>query len=465
MSERVHFRCPGCGSGLETPEGTISNLCTYCGLVSLLGRPGRIVKRYYQPAFDVLEARVIAERQIKKEGWPLFCDSAAVTLHYVPFYRFRGLSLSCLSYRRMAPSPTGLETKEEMRSYELRARNLDLTVAGCSAVPFGLSNLGIRPQAVSTWAYRDSELPADATVWPADRQPSDTQKDAFRMNEANLSMVNAGKVQEFCEMVGEHQSIIYFPVYVVEGRIGSDGRECHVVLDGLAKRVISATPEKRVTPLTYDPDKQVRELVPEAHRCPHCGADLPASERSIVYACSNCHRLWLLDAAGFSPLEAACVGEGQGGLYPFWRIKIAFSRHPGFDTVGAFSRLLTADVPLLDKRKRHLPFFVFVPAFAGADAEWQVLTAVRMSRTQPLVEPVAKLPREAASVSLAAPEALEFARFAWNWLRMNYLNLRAEHFDFRAAATGGPQLAWLPLQDERLGRSVHRAHQGVATAS
>jgi DNA-directed RNA polymerase subunit RPC12/RpoP len=459
MSEQLRFRCPGCGSDLETPEGTVSNCCRYCGLVSLLGRPGRVVKSYYQPNCDPLEARVIAERQVKKEGWPLFCDTATVALHYVPFYRFRGLALSCLSFRRAGVATTALEPGPDTRSYELRARNLDLTLPGCSGHPFGLTSLGVRPQAVPAWAYRDAELPAPAVVWPVDRHPDEAEKAAFKMNESNLALAQMNKKQEFSEMVGEHQNLIYFPVYVISGKIGSPGVDVHVVLDGLSRRVLSASRGLWADPLAGDPVNTITELVPEPHHCPNCGADFLASERSIVYACTNCSRLWLLENTGYRALASPQVGEGLGDLYPFWRIQISFSRSPGFDTVGAFARLLTADIPLLDKRKRHLPFFAYVPAFAGADAEWQVLTAVRMIRTQPLVEPARQAPLAAVDACLPEPESREFARFAWNWLRMSYLNLRGDHFDWREAATGAAELAWLPISCERLARSVGRAHR------
>jgi hypothetical protein len=131
--------------------------------------------------------------------------------------------------------------------------------------------------------------------------------------------------------------------------------------------------------------------------------------------------------------------------------------------VGSFSRLLTADIPLLDKRKRHLPFFVYVPAFAGADAEWHVHNAVRMTRTQPLVEPSRNLPLEAVAVSLLEAEGREFARFAWDWLRMGYLNLRSDAFAWKSAVAGRTELAWLPVSCDRLSRSVRRAEQNVTT--
>jgi hypothetical protein len=238
-----------------------------------------------------------------------------------------------------------------------------------------------------------------------------------------------------------------------------------VVLDGLSKRIIKATLERWEPPLAGASSDSVSELVPEPHRCPHCGADLPPSERSIVYACANCQRIWQLEPAGYAPLATPLVGEGAGDLYPFWRIQISFARHPGFETVGAFSRLLTADIPLLDKRKRHLPFFVYVPAFAGADADWHVLTAVRMTRTQPLVDPARKTPLEAAPVSLLETEGREFARFTWDWLRMGYLNLRSDVFAWKAATSGRCELAWLPITCDRLSRSVRRAGQEVTATA
>ena len=464
MSERVRFRCPGCGSELETPEGTVSNLCTYCGLVSLLGRPGRVVRRFYPPACDAQEARVLAEREIKKEGLPLLANGASVELHFVPFYRFRGLSLTCMSCHRPT-EPAALESEPDVRAFELRARLVDVTTPGCSSHPFGLSGLGIRPQAVTAWAYRDDEIPGQARVWPVDLGPAEAEQAALRMNEANATLVQGGKAREFAEMVGEHQTVIFFPVFLIAGRLGSGAGDVTLVLDGLARRALSISRERSTLPEAGQPVDKTTPWTPEPHRCPNCGSGLPASERSLFYACSNCSRLWLLTAAGYEPLPAMQVGEGPGDLYPFWRIPITFARQPGFATVGAFSRLLTADLPLLDKRKAQLPFFVYVPAFAGADAEWQVHTAVRMTRTQPLVQPTASPVHEAAPASLPAAESCEFARFAWDWLRMGYLNLRSDVFAWKAATSGRCELAWLPVTCERLSRSVRRAGQEVTAST
>jgi predicted RNA-binding Zn-ribbon protein involved in translation (DUF1610 family) len=455
MSEVVHFRCPGCGSDLETPEGTVSNRCKFCGLTSLLGRPGRIVKRYYQPVCDGMEARFVADRHLKKTGVPLFSDVASVVLHYVPFYRFRGLSLSCLACVRPGVSVTGFRPGQDVKTYELRARNMDVTVSGSLDHPFGMASLGVRPQAIPTWAYRDDELPEEAFIWPVDRKSDETQAQAFKMNEAHVAMIHADKQPEFDEMVGERQALIYFPVYLIEGTSGVGQRQ--VVIDGLSKRVIQETTEPWQAPGSSTQVASVSELKPEPHKCPHCGADLPPSERSLVYGCENCDRTWLLDDAGFKQIDQPLIGEGAGELYPFWRVPLSFDLHPRCDTVGAFSRFLTADVPLLNKRKRHLPFYVYVPAFEGADAEWQVQSAVRMIRTQPMVEPERKKPREAASVSLPEVEAREFARFAWNWLRMSYLNMRNDQFHWSKAQTGVAELAWLPFTCDRLKRSVMRA--------
>jgi len=62
-------------------------------------------------------------------------------------------------------------------------------------------------------------------------------------------------------------------------------------------------------------------------------------------------------------------------------------------------------------------------------------------------------------------EGLEFARFAWDWLRMGYLNLRSDVFAWKAATSGRCELAWLPVTCERLSRSVRRAGQEVTAST
>lgn len=456
MSERVRFSCPGCGSELETPEGTVSNSCTFCGLVSLLGRPGRIVKRYYAASCDAQEARVIADRQVKKDGLPLLA-SATVELHYVPFYRFRGLALDCLSSKK--PSTSGWAPDADSKTYELRARHVDVTTPACSLNPFGLTSLGVRPQAVTAWAFRDEEMSRSACVWPVDRTPKEAEAAALRMNDAGLVLAHGNATREHSEMVGEHQALIYFPVILIWGRTGTPTTPVTIALDGLSKRVISTSRKAWSRP--WMPEAITLESLPkpEPHRCPNCGQDLPASERSLYYFCRNCSRPWFLSQDGYQPVAMAYVGEGVGELYPFWRVPLSFERPPGINTVGAFSKFLTADIPLLDKRKRHLPFYVYVPAFAGADADWHVQMAVRMTRMQPLVEPTGPGLRAETAVSLPSPEGRQFARFAWDWLRLSYMNMRGAHFAWECGSTGSPELAWLPAGSERLERSTSRAGQ------
>jgi DNA-directed RNA polymerase subunit RPC12/RpoP len=463
MTETLRFRCPGCGSELEAPEGAISNRCSFCGLVSLLGRPGRIVKRYYPPRIDTREARFIADRHLKQEGRRLFSRVDRRQLYYIPFYRFRGLSLSCLCSHRPAPLLPGWEVERDTRTYELRARNIDLTIVACSDNPFGLTGLGVRPQAVTAYAYRDDELPEEALVLPADLPPRESQERAIRMDTANLSIAHGAKQLEFSEMVGEHQALLYFPIYVCTGRAGE--AKFSLVIDGLSRRVIHEVAGDWHEPVPGPPALGITDLRPEPHRCPNCAADFEPSEQSLAYVCTNCDRNYLLEPGGFRLISQPLVGGGPGTLYPFWRIPMVFTGGQRFDTVGSFTRVLTADIPLLDKRKRDLPFFVYVPAFSGADAEWHVRTAVRLTRTQPWVVPGKPAGMDPPPVSLPESEGLEFAAFAWNWLRVGYLNLRSDHFAYAAAEKGRATLIWLPLVDLRLERSVTHARGHLRTAS
>jgi hypothetical protein len=121
---------------------------------------------------------------MKKEGWPQFPPATVASLHYLPFYRFRGLSLTCVSKRRvpseLLPEPTG-----EMKTFELRARLLDVTIPGCATHPFGMSSLGVRPQAIPTWV-RDQEVP-ERRRFSVDRKAHESEQAALRMNDATWS--------------------------------------------------------------------------------------------------------------------------------------------------------------------------------------------------------------------------------------------------------------------------------------
>lgn len=454
MNEVLRFRCPGCGSELETPEGTVSNRCRYCNLVWILGRPGRIVKRYYAPKLDLREARFVADRHAKSERLRPFHEVQIARLFYVPFYRFRGLALSCHMKQKSEVMLSEINLEVRVPTFELRARNLDLTVPASSHDAFGLASLGVRPQALLTYAYSDEEIPDEALVIAADVAPDASELRALRMNSAHVAGTHDTQECQFSEMVGEGQTLIFFPIFVVSGNVGQ--RPLTLFIDGLSRRVYRELEETWEVPESSPTAKGIEALKPEPHHCPNCGADFAPSERSLYYGCDNCRRHYMLGASGYLQVEPPRVADGAGDLYPFWRLPLRFDGPRTFSTVGEFSKLLTADIPLLARPKANAPFFVYVPAFAGADAEWQVQTAVRTTRMQPLVKPAEASVSAAPSVSLPPGEAREFAAFAWNWLRMSYPNLRQEAFDFHAAQAGAPELLWLPFMDARLERSVER---------
>jgi predicted RNA-binding Zn-ribbon protein involved in translation (DUF1610 family) len=450
----VRFRCPGCGSELETPEGTVTNRCAYCGLVWILGRPGRIVKRYYQPRLDLYEARFAADHQVRAERRRPFGDVHVARLYYVPFYRFQGLSLSCLCKAKSEPVFSEVQIEVRVPTFELRARNLDLTVPGASTDAFGLGSLGIRPQALPTYAYRDDEIPRDAEIIPADVEPAASETAAFRMNHANLIAAHPGVEGRFDEMVGEGQALIYFPIYVISGTVGQ--RALTVFVDGLSRRIYRQVEDRWSDPKRGATAVGIFDLRPEPHHCPQCGAGFEPSERSLFYTCGNCGRHYLLGPDEYRLQSAVAIAAGSGDLYPFWRFAIGFAGARSYSTVGEFARLLTADVPLLARAKADLPFYVYVPAFRGTDAEWQVQTAVRQTRTQPLVEPCDRTLTGSPEVALPPAEAAQFAAFAWNWLRMSYVNLRHDDFAYARARSESPEILWLPLTDARLEHSVRR---------
>lgn len=454
MHEVLRFRCPGCGSELEAPEGTVSNRCRYCSLVWILGRPGRVVKRYYAPKMELREARFIADRHAKSERLRPFHEVQLARLFYVPFYRFRGLALSCHMMQKSEALRSEINVEVRVPTFELRARNLDLTVPASSHDAFGLASLGVRPQTLLTYAYSDDEIPDDALVISADVAPDASELRALRMNSAHVAGALDRQECQFSEMVGEGQTLIYFPVFVVSGTVGR--RPLTLFIDGLSRRVYREIEETWDVPEMSPTAGGIASLKPEPHHCPNCGADFAPSERSLYYCCDNCRRHYMLGASGYLQVDPPRVADGAGDLYPFWRLPLSFEVPRPVRTVSEFSKLLTADIPLLARPKADLPFFVYVPAFAGADAEWQVQAAVRTTRMQPLVKASAASVSTAPAVSLPPGEAREFAAFAWNWLRTSYPNLRQESFDFHSARTGEPELLWLPFMDARLERSVER---------
>ena len=73
--------------------------------------------------------------------------------------------------------------------------------------------------------------------------------------------------------------------------------------------------------------------------------------------------------------------------------------------------------------------------------------AIRLNRTQPVLEFSEEQISPAAEMVLPEGEALELARFYWQIMRSKYRHLNTPAYDFKNGSIGRGELIWISMAD------------------
>lgn len=436
------FNCPGCGSPLETPEGTISLRCNYCGLIMRLGSPGRILKYYYESKLDDFAVKFAVERYLKNKGLSLKFSVVKTESYHLPFFRFRGMSYALFCKREAIP-----EDIEEVipaprkKTYHKRCRHFDLTVPAFAEKEFGLDSLGIRPEVMPLKAYRGSEFTENSRIPDIIVSPDEAVQQAMAMFFFNIGVATDDREFMSSEMIGEGLSVILYPVSACV--IDHNGMVSTLFVDGLAKRVYNEIPGDAEFHSKGIDNSTATELDPVQHKCPNCGFDLPVSQRSLFYYCRNCDRSYMIGDDTYHKVEPRCAAyESKANYHPFWRFPFSVKDK---DTVGKFSKILTGEIPLIARSKKDNKFYLYVPAFRSTNLESLTSLGLRLCRVQPELEIESQMRPQATEMVLPPGEGLELGRFYWNMLRSKYMYLTGSEYDFDSCSAGEGELVWLGL--------------------
>ena len=437
------FNCPGCGSPLETLEGTISLQCSYCGLIMRLGSPGRILKYFYDSKLDDFAAKFAAEKYIKNNGLSLNFTPVSNTLYHLPFYRFKGMSYALYSEDIISEMEEGdYDLPMKNTVFHQRCRNFDLTMPAFENKTFGLDSLGVRPEVMPLTAYYKGNFPSESAMLDITVTPEQAEQTAMIMFFFGVGLTASDKNYLSSEMIGEGLSVVYYPVWAYS--VERDGLVSTMFIDGLTKEVYHEVFDSFEYRGRGSDVSRAVELNPVQHKCPNCGVDLPVSELSLHYYCANCDRSYMLKDDNYHLSEPQCASYENGGHYhPFWKFQFTIGE---IDTVGKFSKILTGEIPLIKKSKANNPFYLYIPAFQSMDLSALTSLGGRFCRMQPELSYSKKSQAPSADMVLPESEGLELARFYWNLLRSKYTFLCGKQYDFESCAVKKGELVWLGLE-------------------
>ena len=390
-----------------------------------------------------------ADRYLKKQGLSLTGTILEARVYYLPFYRFRGVSLnftnrkalvSTIKYQELAEA-TAVDKKPK-----LKAKDFDVTIPAFDSGVFGLSSLGIRPKAVPLYCFRREEIPEGTVLVNSEITPTQAEDKALKMRDSNMLLYDKQEA-DISAMIGERVSAIYFPIWALT--YDTDGQRKTVFVDALAKRGYNQIEGDFEYDQNEALDGNSHFVMPTRHQCPNCGADLKDDSFSLFYPCYNCDRSYMLGPSGdYMQVKVKCADSNL--VAPFWRFSLDIKADIPLKTVADFSRILTAEIALLRKEKRENQFYLYSPAFKSRDAKSWFKNAYSMLVTQPHDELSEKLPRSYLPFTIDEGEAREMAIFLWKRLAMKYAWQGQYPGELTESMLPGGEIIWLPAQNYAL---------------
>ncbi|MBI5637413.1 MAG: zf-TFIIB domain-containing protein [Nitrospinae bacterium] len=400
MAFYISARCPECGAPARHPEGALTFKCPFCASVLRVKDEGTFLKYIIPARVSPAEAPLAVKRamQAGKVGG-LRTVRRIITFHK-PFWYCKGMLFFAFADERMDVSSAPLTTDENnpppqhaftnairaaARAADVIAKTWSHTFAANPALAVPLRTLGIQAEVLTLEPY-DSEQYKETLVAPITLDRAAAEKMAMDAALNNMNMDRKRYSYSSLNFIGEKYFIIYYPVLaaICEG----DGGFITVLLDGINKNFIAATPGKEIIDETGAWEHAAARFSIITHRCPNCGHDLEPGGFDIVFYCRSCFSLWLLEGGDYRrlPKKALKSTLAQGTVYiPFWRFTLELDNSVSgerFSTVGELAKLVKGGDLYLRGIPPENPIVFHLPALTTSNATAALKLAARICGAQ-----------------------------------------------------------------------------------
>jgi hypothetical protein len=348
------------------------------------------------------------------------------TLHYVPYWRFRGLSF------------TG-------RDGDIEHRVLDSNLLALKARGLPAS-LGVRPQVLKLrFVTHETE--------GRFLRPHFLFKTLPSRGAADGSGHTPGSGRRFaglCEsFIGETLSLIYAPTYIRQD----------VLYDAVLQQPIARLPEDVLEQLpTLETHQRSIDFLPTL--CPHCGWDLQGERDTLVLLCRNCNSAWTAGETGLQKVDFSLdlCHETSAVYLPFWRMRLEVEG-VRLDSPADLIRL--ANLPkAINRQLEEAELFFRVPAFKVQPQlflrlaklmtirfDWKPTVEAFPKSSSSVLHPVTLPVHEAAeSVPVVAASAAVPKGFLTDRLHTVRIKLQDHHLTFLPFLPNGAELIHPDMQ-------------------
>ncbi len=282
-----------------------------------------------QPKISNREARVTADRHLRKAGLPLTESGVSIKGVYYPYWKADGVLLrvrnQIIERYIHADQESEKEIKYEQPFKDIRLSPHSVTILACPEHELIPHTLGMRTDYIQLLPYSDDNIPDEFTSRPVQRTREQVLHDIQKGVDGLDAISPAAFGKNLTKLFRPNFTLIFFPFYLVESIAGDKNRI--LLVDGISNRVVGFDGDFEADSL-FGTDSfrpvDFGQLEVELHRCRNCGVDLP-DRQSYVYICSNCNVLNTLANNNLLADEILTTKnheQSKDEMIPFWSFKI-----------------------------------------------------------------------------------------------------------------------------------------------
>jgi predicted RNA-binding Zn-ribbon protein involved in translation (DUF1610 family) len=228
--------CPSCNGELDLKEGVRTFNCKYCGtLLTTKGESGSI--KFYVPK-KIKRDEAVARTQewlgkglAKARGLRASSKVEDVFLVYIPYWRVMADVVGWVFGQERRTRRVGNRTETYYVDVEKKIqKNFDNTFAACDISELGVKKVNLEGDQLLPVEYESLEQEGMLfNIISSEKQVADTAKKEFAASARSSANVDRVTFEHY-DLVREHISIVYYPLWVV--RYSFQNRTYQVVVDG-----------------------------------------------------------------------------------------------------------------------------------------------------------------------------------------------------------------------------------------
>ncbi|MFB3886838.1 MAG: hypothetical protein ACE144_16560 [Thermodesulfobacteriota bacterium] len=323
LSWEIELQCPQCGAPVLLEETDRLLICSYCHVRLYLWTRGPFC--YCLPALKAPSENLI----------------------FIPYWRFKGVAFSVIPF-------------------EIRHGIINATLLSYSQRMLP-ATLGIRPQALKI-RFASREIQGTFIEPEMSRQEAAIRVQ-YQFHELEGQLL--GRAPFHREFIGELGSLIFFPVFIRNGKI----------VDAILGKAM-APREDLLLDGARSGINEHWEINLVSTLCPNCGNPLQGGRESLLLFCGICHVLWNPSSGALlaSRFEVVPGKAGSSVYLPFWRMRVAV-RGISLRSYGDLAR--AANLPRMIRPEwEEQEAYFWVPAFRLHPALF-----LRLSKQMTLFQP------------------------------------------------------------------------------